>query len=185
MKRTVLIQLMTILFSLQLLANGVCIKDATEAIYFKLLSSEVQVEVNNQVSILTTTQLFMNNTGCEAEIKYAFPLYEDASPINLRWYVNGSWNTAIFSPSPQDTTLPGGGDPDRHRRGRGVGVIVLLEFSWLLLSESIADPADYRDSDPNCCVNPKGKRDKNNAEQCVLIGPRVSAIIPKEERNPN
>ncbi|MCD4730373.1 MAG: VWA domain-containing protein [Bacteroidales bacterium] len=112
MKRTVLIQLMTILFSLQLLANGVCIKDATEAIYFKLLSSEVQVEINNQVSILTTTQLFMNNTGSEADIKYAFPLYEDASPINLRWYVNGSWNTAIFSPSPQDTTLPGGGDPD-------------------------------------------------------------------------
>lgn len=112
MKRTALIQVMTVLFGLQLLANGVCIKDATEAIYFKLLSSEIQVEVNNQVSILTSTQYYINNTGSDTEIRYAFPLYEDASPTNFRWYVNGNWNTAVFSPSPQDTTLPGGSNPD-------------------------------------------------------------------------
>ena len=111
-RKIILIQVLTIFFSLQLFANGVCIKDATEAIYFKLLSSEIQVEVNNQVSILTSTQHFINNTGGDAEIRYAFPLYEDASPTNFRWYVNGNWNTAVFSPSPQDTTLPGGGDPN-------------------------------------------------------------------------
>ncbi|MEZ5197562.1 MAG: VWA domain-containing protein [Bacteroidales bacterium] len=112
MKRIVLIQAMAVCFSLQVLANGVCIKNATEGIYFKLLSSDVQVNVYNQVAILTTTQVFLNTTGALANIKYGFPLYEDASPTNFRWNVNGIWNTAIFSPSPQDTTLPGGSNPD-------------------------------------------------------------------------
>ncbi len=112
MKRTLLFLAMAVLFSLNVLADGVCIKDATEGIYFKLKTSEIEVEVNNQVAVLTTTQMFINNTGSETTVKYAFPLYEDASPTNLRWYVNGIWNTADFAPSPQDTTLPGGSSPD-------------------------------------------------------------------------
>ena len=114
MKNFFLISLMSVLFTLKLSANGVCIVDATDAVYFKLLSSDVQVTVYNQVAILTSTQRFINDLEIDANIKYCFPLYEDASPINLRWYVNGFWNTAVFSPSPQDTSLPGGGEPDPY-----------------------------------------------------------------------
>lgn len=112
MKRLQILILLSLLLSTELFSNGVCIKDATEGIYFKLLKSEINVDVYNQVSTLSSTQTFINNTFGEANIKYAFPLYEDASPTGLRWYVNGVWHTASFAPSPQDTTLPGGGDPD-------------------------------------------------------------------------
>lgn len=112
MKRAQFIILFSLLLGSELFSNGVCIKDATEAIYFRLNKSEISVNVYSQVSILSSTQTFINNTNGEANIKYAFPLYEDASPTSLRWFVNGIWNTASFAPSPQDTTLPGGGDID-------------------------------------------------------------------------
>jgi len=103
-----------ILFTFTVLsrANGVIIKDATEAVYFKLLNSTVEVTINNQVAIVTSRQIFLNNVGESENLKYAFPLHPDASPTNLKWFVNGAWHTAIFAPSPQDTTLPGGSDPD-------------------------------------------------------------------------
>lgn len=96
----------------QVLSNGVCIKNASDGVYLRLLSSEVDVLVNNQVAMLTATQVFLNDLNMQTNIKYAFPLFEDASATSLRWYVNGAWQTAIFSPTPQDTTLPGGGSPD-------------------------------------------------------------------------
>ena len=112
MKRLIIILIALAAFASSGIGNGVCIQDATEAIYFKLLSSDVEVLVNNQVAMLTTTQVFYNDLNDDYTIKYAFPLYEDASATSLRWYVNGAWHTAVFSPSPQDTTLPGGNMPD-------------------------------------------------------------------------
>jgi Ca-activated chloride channel family protein len=112
MKRFITILITVAGFTGTGIGNGVCIQDATEAIYFKLLSSDVEVLVNNQVAMLTTSQVFLNDLNADLTIKYAFPLYEDASATSLRWYVNGAWHTAVFSPSPQDTTLPGGNMPD-------------------------------------------------------------------------
>ena len=93
-------------------AHGVVIKDATLAIYLKLLNTSQEVIVYDQVSTTTTTQEFSNLTGEPVLGKYAFPLHEEASATSLRWKVNGIWHTAVFSPAPQDTTLPGGGDPN-------------------------------------------------------------------------
>ena len=112
MNRSLFFFIILIMLIPETFSNGVCIKNATEGIYLKLLSSDVEVLVNNQVAMLTTTQVFFNDLNQETKIKYAFPLYEDASATNLRWYVNGTWHTAVFSPTPQDTTLPGGNDPD-------------------------------------------------------------------------
>jgi Ca-activated chloride channel family protein len=36
-------------------------------------------------------------------------LDEEASATNIRWKLGGTWYTAVISPTPQDTTLPGGG----------------------------------------------------------------------------
>nr|NQU94350.1 VWA domain-containing protein [Bacteroidota bacterium] len=98
-----------IVISNVLFANGVAIKDAETSEYFRLVSSDVDVTVYDQIAIVIATQKFLNNTGELSKIKYAFPLGEDASGIGLRWNLGNTWYSAIISPSPQDTTLPGGG----------------------------------------------------------------------------
>lgn len=113
MKKLAFLLIISFFFSINLLfSNGVIIKDASNSTYFKLLTSETSVTVYDQIAIVVTTQKFLNNTGEDAVIKYAYPLAEDASGTNLRWNLGGVWYSADISPSPQDTTLPGGGDPN-------------------------------------------------------------------------
>ena len=101
--------LLCILFSYNALSNGVAIKNAQNSEYFQLISSEVEVTVYDQIAIVVTTQAFHNNTGVNTLIKYGYPLPENASGTGLRWNLNNNWHSAIITPSPQDTTLPGGG----------------------------------------------------------------------------
>lgn len=108
---TVLIILLSIINSTY--ANGVGIIDATLGIYFTLLQSEVEVNVENQIATVKTSQIFKNQFNEEQSIKYAFPLPEGASAVQLRWFYNGIWKEALIAASPQDTTLPGtGGEID-------------------------------------------------------------------------
>jgi Ca-activated chloride channel family protein len=90
------------------MGHGVAIKDASTASYFLLKSSTQIVTVYDQVATTVTTQVFKNQTGTPSMVKYAFPLHEEASATSLRWKVNNTWYTAIFTPAPQDTTFPGG-----------------------------------------------------------------------------
>src|SRR6185295_7984171 len=109
------ISLILISFSTKIFSNAVAIVDATDKIVLQLTSSTVNVQVTNQVAIVTSTQVFRNQLLTDVHVKYAFPLYEDACATGLRWKVGGVWYSAIFSPAPQDTTLPGNGpqnDPD-------------------------------------------------------------------------
>jgi hypothetical protein len=104
-----LLFLLTILFAgLSVYANGVCIVDADEGQYLRLLSSDVQVEVYNQIAITVATQTYKNEFAEEVNFKYAFPVPETGSATSLRWFINGQWNEAEFSAEPQDTLLPGG-----------------------------------------------------------------------------
>lgn len=115
MKKFFLIQVLILTALFDIKASGVCIVDAFDAIYFQLLSNQVSVMVNDQIATVKTTQAYRNVTGSDAVIKYAFPLSEEASATNIRWKLGGIWYTATISPTPQDTTLPGGGggeDPD-------------------------------------------------------------------------
>ncbi len=108
-KFTALFLLIMSFATYSLFANGVAIKNAANSEYFKLISSDVQVTVYDQIAIVVSTQEFLNNTGEKSMIKYAFPLAEDANGIGLRWKINNIWYSANLSASPQDTTLPGGG----------------------------------------------------------------------------
>ncbi|MBU0473956.1 MAG: VWA domain-containing protein [Bacteroidetes bacterium] len=92
-----------------LLGNGVGIIDSENPTVLELISSDVAVDVENQVAIISSKQTFKNNFGSDSKFKYAFPLPEGASATELRWFKNGIWETAIISVEPQDTTLPGGG----------------------------------------------------------------------------
>jgi len=110
MKKLSFLLLIVAIFATNIIiANGVAIKNAGTSQYFRLVSSDVQVNVYDQIAIVTATQKFLNNTGEKTKIKYAFPLAENANGIGLRWKLGGEWYSANISPSPQDTTLPGGG----------------------------------------------------------------------------
>lgn len=112
MKRSLLLSLLICFFTSYSFAHGVAIVNATTGSYLRMVSGNQSVMVYDQVAEIVTTQVFRNLTGSGTAIKYAFPLHEEASATSLRWMINNTWYTAIFAPSPQDTTLPGGGDPD-------------------------------------------------------------------------
>lgn len=92
---------------ISLFANGVVFDNDQTGRYLSLKSSITEVNIENQVAITKTTQTFLNHYGDSLHIKYAFPVPENASATALRYYLNGVWHQAIFSPSPQDTTTGG------------------------------------------------------------------------------
>ncbi len=91
-------------------SNAVLIVDAESKTVLHLQTTHVQATVTNQVAIVKSRQVFINQLDSAVHVKYAFPLYEDAAATSLRWKVNGVWYSAVFNPTPQDTTLPGGAD---------------------------------------------------------------------------
>ncbi|KAA3612981.1 MAG: VWA domain-containing protein [Calditrichaeota bacterium] len=103
-----LLFLLPIIFS-NVFANGVAIVDSKTGSYLQLISSKVEVTVENQVAVVTTTQEFINHFDEEKRIKFGFPLAEGASAIELLYEIDSQWYKANFSPTPQDTSLPGSG----------------------------------------------------------------------------
>lgn len=112
MKKTSLFGLTAIilllLFNISTYSNGVSVVNAATGVYLKLSSSNVYVNCESQVSIVTATQVFLNNLGADKNVKYAFPLQEGASATSLRWKINGIWYQAQINPNSQDTGMPGG-----------------------------------------------------------------------------
>ena len=96
-----------ILFSVNAFANGVCIENAETGVWLELIESDVNVQIENQVCIVTATQKFLNTLQTPFILKYAFPLYEDASATGLKWEIEGNWYEAIITATEPDT-IPGG-----------------------------------------------------------------------------
>jgi Ca-activated chloride channel homolog len=107
MKKLVIV-LTVIFISINLLANGIGIVNASNQTYLKVETSIINVEVENQIALITTTQTFRNIFGVDKNFKYAFPLPLGASAISLKWKINGNWKTAMITPQPPDSSLPGG-----------------------------------------------------------------------------
>ncbi|MFT6783244.1 MAG: hypothetical protein ACJA1A_003183, partial [Saprospiraceae bacterium] len=89
-----------------LFANGTGI--ISNGSYLEVLETNTRVEVKDQIAIITSTQIFQNTTGTGVNIKYGFPLNENANPISLRWKYNGEWKTAIVNSEAQDNSIPSG-----------------------------------------------------------------------------
>lgn len=100
--------LLSLLFISNAYSNGVGVVNASLGTYLKLTGTKIETSVQLQISITKTSQLFLNNLGSDKTVAYAFPLPDGASGIGLKWKLNGEWHTAPISPTPQDTTLPGG-----------------------------------------------------------------------------
>ena len=92
-----------------LYAQGVGVVNASSENYLLLDANQIDVQVEDQVAIVTTTQIFRNTEPDSTLFTYAFPLAEDASPISIRWQINDIWYRGAIEPVPQDTTLPGDG----------------------------------------------------------------------------
>lgn len=90
-------------------AQGVSVVDASEGIYLHLLRNEVEVNVENQVAVVTTRQRFYNDSDDSVRVSYAFPLPSEASATGLRWLNRGIWYDARIASEEQDDTLPGSG----------------------------------------------------------------------------
>ena len=105
--KKILILLFTII-TIPLLANGIAIFNDENGICLKLVNSKVEVNVNNQVAVIKTTQTFKNELGIDVYVKYGFPLADGASATKLMWKVNNLWYQANIAATPQDTTHPGG-----------------------------------------------------------------------------
>ena len=100
--------LLSLLFISNAYSNGVGVVNASLGTYLKLTGTKIETSVQLQISITKTSQLFFNNLGSDKTVAYAFPLPDGASGIGLKWKLNGEWHTAPISPTPQDTSLPGG-----------------------------------------------------------------------------
>lgn len=109
LQRVTLFICLFLISSITIWGNGVGIINSGNPYLLKLVSSNISVNVENQVAIVTARQTFLNDFGSDTNFKYAFPLPEGASATNLRWYKSGVWEEAVISAEPQDTTLPGGG----------------------------------------------------------------------------
>ena len=118
------------------LSNGVAIVDATNDVYLKLLSSEVEVTVENQVAIVKTTNIYLNNLATDTTIKYAFPMPENGSATGLRWQVDGEWHEATISPLPPDTSLPGPGGPSPNLTNFLGGTPLYFNFEQQIQKDS-------------------------------------------------
>lgn len=110
MKKQLLILSLLLILSKSILGNGVAIVDQISGVYFKLIDSRVQVKVNNQVAIIKALQTFRNTVGDQKKPQYAFPLPEQASATNLRWFFNGEWFEAYIAPGGNGSPGGGGGE---------------------------------------------------------------------------
>ncbi len=110
MKKILLPLLFLAVFAGQAFSTGVAIVDISKAYYLKLVDNHIQVQVENQVAIVTSTQTFKNFYNTAKKVKYGFPMPEDGSATELDFYVDGHWYSATFSASPQDTSLPHSGE---------------------------------------------------------------------------
>ncbi|MBT7463992.1 MAG: VWA domain-containing protein [Bacteroidetes bacterium] len=97
-----------------LLGNGVVVNKAKSNSYLKLMESSVFVTIESQVAKTVSLQTFKNNITNFLQIKYTFPLPEDASATRLRYKINGTWYNAMFAAVPQDTTTGGWTGEEDH-----------------------------------------------------------------------
>ncbi len=86
-----------LLFAQFSFANGVVITNRASGTRLKMINSEINVSVQNQISTVRTSQTFFNDSSISQQIEYGFPLPSNASVTQLKWRVdNGVWQFAVF-----------------------------------------------------------------------------------------
>ncbi len=94
--------IVTLIFS-----HGILVFDGEDGYCAQMTSSDVTVEVENQIAITVSQQEFVNNLNWPFVPKYIFPLPNGASATELRWCLEGEWYDAEIAPVPPDSLPPG------------------------------------------------------------------------------
>lgn len=106
MKRLVLFGVL-MLACIVLNAAGIILNSGNTSLQMiSLKDCAYDVNIENQVAVVTVTETFNNNASANVTPRYYYPLPEGASATQLKWCVNGVWSTALISPNPQNP--PGG-----------------------------------------------------------------------------
>lgn len=90
MKRASVIIFLFLILVSPLFSNGVAIVDVSKGIYLKLVESYVNINVENQVAIVTSTQVFTNQYDQSFKVKYGFPMPEQGSATGLNFLPMGT-----------------------------------------------------------------------------------------------
>ncbi|MFP4549111.1 MAG: VIT domain-containing protein, partial [Fidelibacterota bacterium] len=94
MRRLIIFSALILLTRISVMANGIGITNIQRGHNLKLVSSSIDVQVENQIAITKTMQTFKNETDSTVSVKYAFPLRDDESAIQLKWYIDELWYLA-------------------------------------------------------------------------------------------
>ena len=70
--------------------------------------SNIEVNIEDQVAIIKSTQIFINTSNADQNVRYAFPLPQSASATDLKWKIENIWYQANIAATPPDTSFPGG-----------------------------------------------------------------------------
>ncbi|MBN2413181.1 VWA domain-containing protein [candidate division KSB1 bacterium] len=109
MKKTLFLFLLVLLPSLTFGA-GIIKNTEHSYTYLRPHSIQVDVEINNQVSITTVKETYKNKGAVPLFMKYGFPLDINASATEFIWTMNGVALKAVLTGQAPDTTAanPGG-----------------------------------------------------------------------------
>lgn len=97
MKKILCIFVVLITLTISIFGNGIVMTDAENGYNLDLISSTIEVNIEDQIAITKTTQVFKNNSEKSVDLIYAFPMPSDASAIQLRWYIDELWYLANIS----------------------------------------------------------------------------------------
>jgi Ca-activated chloride channel homolog len=88
-------------------AAGVVINSGSSTFQaIKLLRCAYDVDIHNQIAVVTVKETFKNLQSSNVAPRYYYPLAEGCSATQLRWYSQGFWWQANISPNP--SSAPGG-----------------------------------------------------------------------------
>ena len=106
MKRLVLFS--CLMFACLLLnAAGIIVNSGNTSLQFATLQRcNYDVNIENQIAVVTVTETFKNNLSSNMAPRFYYPMPDGASATQLRWSSFGNWYTATISPNPQNP--PGG-----------------------------------------------------------------------------
>jgi len=115
MKR-IFLALLLICLAVTAFATGVVLNSYNLNAMLTLTRCEYNVNIDNQIAVVTAKETFVNNNSGTFSAKYYFPVADGASPSQLRWYTEGNWWLATFTPTPQDSNAVGPGEVPTYIR---------------------------------------------------------------------
>jgi Ca-activated chloride channel family protein len=98
-----LLMVIVVLTYTALSATGLVLdRNASQLRLLNLASTTKSVDINNQIAVVTVTDVFRNTSSSSFNTRYYFPMQEGASPTKLTWCIHDVLYTANIAGNPQN-----------------------------------------------------------------------------------